>query len=231
MQLGQFMQTSLAITGLMMGVLGGPHCLAMCGAACAGLGQAAGEQRLRALWAFQIGRLLGYSLLGGLAAYSVQGLGWLTTQSAALRPLWSLLHLTAIALGGVLVVQARQPVWLDVGARRLWSRVRAFHQRSGVAAPGVVGVLWALMPCGLLYSAVMVAALAGNPLNGAASMAFFALGSSLSLWTGPWVLLRLQSVGDGAWGVRMAGLALVAMSSWALWMGLVHDQAPWCSVA
>ena len=24
------------------------------------------------------------------------------------------------------------------------------------------------------------------------------------------------------------GLALVATSGWALWMGLVHDQAPWC---
>lgn len=228
MQPGQRMQTSLAITGLMMGVLGGPHCVAMCGAACAGLGQAAGAQRLRALWSFQIGRLLGYSLLGAAAAYSVQGLGWLTTQSAALRPLWTLLHLSAVALGLVLVVQARQPVWLDAAARGLWGRVRAFHQRSGAAAPGVIGMLWALMPCGLLYSALMVAALAGDPLSGAASMAFFAVGSSLSLWTGPWLLLRLQSVGDGAWGVRLAGLALVAMSSWALWMGLVHDQAPWC---
>ncbi len=222
------MQSSLAITGLMMGILGGPHCVAMCGAACAGLGQAAGAHRLRALWTFQIGRLLGYALLGAAAAYSVQGLGWLTTQSAALRPLWTLLHLAAIALGVVLVVQARQPVWLDASARRLWARVRAFHQRSGAAVPLLVGLFWALMPCGLLYSALMVAALAGNPLNGAASMAFFALGSSVSLWTGPWLLLRLQSVGDGAWGVRLAGLALAVMSSWALWMGLVHDQAPWC---
>jgi len=222
------MQSSLAITALMMGVLGGPHCVAMCGAACAGLGHAAGAHRLRALWTFQMGRLMGYALLGAAAAYSVQGLGWLTTQSAALRPLWTLLHLAAIALGLVLVVQARQPVWLDASARRLWARVRTFHQRSGAAVPLLVGLFWALMPCGLLYSAVMVAALAGNPLNGAASMAFFALGSSVSLWTGPWLLLRLQSVGDGAWGVRLAGLALAAMSSWALWMGLVHDQAPWC---
>ncbi len=225
---GKNMQSSLAITALMMGLLGGPHCVAMCGAACAGLGQAAGEHRLRALWTFQVGRMLGYSLLGAAAAYSVQGLGWLTTQSAALRPLWTLLHLSAIALGLVLVVQARQPVWLEAGARRLWARVRAFHQRSGAVAPLLVGLLWALMPCGLLYSALMVAALAGDPLNGASSMALFALGSSLSLWTGPWLLLRLQTLGDGAWGVRVAGLALVGLSSWALWMGLVHDQAPWC---
>lgn len=222
------MQSSLAITALMMGVLGGPHCVAMCGAACAGLGQAAGERRVSALWSFQAGRLLGYSLLGAGAAFSVQGLGWLTTQSAALRPLWTLLHLAAIALGLVLVVMARQPVWLDAGARSLWSRVRTFNQRWGSAAPAIVGVLWALMPCGLLYSALMVAALAGDPLGGAGSMALFALGSSLSLWTGPWLLLRMQAIGDGAWGVRLAGAALMTLSSWALWMGLVHDQAPWC---
>lgn len=222
------MQSSLAITALMMGVLGGPHCVAMCGAACAGLGQAAGERRVSALWSFQAGRLLGYSLLGAGAAFSVQGLGWLTTQSAALRPLWTLLHLAAIALGLVLVVMARQPVWLDAGARSLWSRVRTFNQRWGSAAPAIVGVLWALMPCGLLYSALMVAALAGDPLRGAGSMALFALGSSLSLWTGPWLLLRMQAIGDGAWGVRLAGAALMTLSSWALWMGLVHDQAPWC---
>jgi uncharacterized protein len=89
------MQSSLAMTALMMGVLGGPHCVAMCGAACAGLGQVAGARSARTLLAFQLGRLGGYSLLGALAAASVQGLGWLTTQSAAIRPVWTLLHLTA----------------------------------------------------------------------------------------------------------------------------------------
>ena len=62
------MQSSLALTALLMGLAGGPHCVAMCGAACAGLGQAAGVHKTRALGAFQIGRLFGYSLLGGLAA-------------------------------------------------------------------------------------------------------------------------------------------------------------------
>ena len=61
------MQSSLAITALMMGLLGGPHCVVMCGAACAGLGQAAGKQRAQALWAFQLGRLGGYASLGALA--------------------------------------------------------------------------------------------------------------------------------------------------------------------
>lgn len=222
------MQSSLAVTALMMGVLGGPHCVAMCGAACAGLGQAAGARRGQAMLAFQLGRLVGYSLLGAVAAASVQGLGWLTTQSAAIRPVWTLLHLAAFTLGVLLMLQARQPVWLDGAARRLWAKVRAFNNRWGRAAPWMVGGLWALMPCGLLYSALMVAALTSQPLDGAVTMALFALGSSISLWIGPWLFLRLQTLGDGAWGIRLAGLALAGVSAWALWMGLVHDQAPWC---
>lgn len=222
------MQSSLAITALVMGLAGGPHCIAMCGAACAGLGQAAGERRTQALWSFQLGRLLGYSALGGLAAATVQGLGWLTTQSAALRPVWTMLHVAAFLLGVLLLVQARQPVWLDTAASRLWAKVRAFNQRWGMAAPALVGVLWALMPCGLLYSALMVAALSNDVWSGAAVMALFALGSSVSLWAGPWLLLKLGNLGDGRWGMRLAGLALAGLSAWALWMGLVHDQAPWC---
>ncbi len=222
------MQSSLALTALLMGLAGGPHCVAMCGAACAGLGQAAGERRVQALTAFQLGRVVGYSLLGALAAASVQGLGWLTTQSAAIRPLWTLLHLAAMALGVLLMLQARQPVWLDQSARRLWAWVRRFHERRGALAPLVVGALWALMPCGLLYSALMVAALTGHATDGALTMALFALGSSVSLWAGPWLWLRMQTLGDGAWGMRLAGFALFAVSAWGLWMGLVHDQAPWC---
>ena len=229
------MQTSLALTALIMGLAGGPHCVAMCGAACAGMGQVAGVHQNRALLSFQVGRWLGYSLMGGLAALSVQALGWLTVESAALRPVWSMLHVAAVVLGLLLVWQAKQPIWLDQSAQQLWGKIRRFKGNSvkgnsGKFAPLVVGVLWAFMPCGLLYSALMVAALTGNVLDGALTMACFALGSGVSLGLAPWLLLKLKSIGDGAWGIRLAGLALASTSSWALWMGLAHNQAPWCLV-
>ena len=41
---------------------------------------------------------------------------------------------------------------------------------------------------------------------------------------------RLGRSGQGAWGMRLAGLALLLTSAWGLWMGLMHDQAPWCVV-
>lgn len=224
------MQSSLALTALMMGLVGGPHCVAMCGAACAGIGQAAGARQGAAMALFQLGRVLGYALLGGLAAASMHGLGWLTVQSAALRPVWSMVHVAALVLGLVLLWQARQPVWLQAGARAVWGRARSLGLRWGRGAPLWLGVAWALLPCGLLYSALLVAALAGGVASGAAVMALFALGTSVTMLAGPWLWLRLRGAawGDGQWGVRVAGAALASSSGWALWMGLVHNQAPWC---
>jgi sulfite exporter TauE/SafE len=227
------MQSSLALTALLMGLVGGPHCVAMCGAACAGIGQAAGVRKNSALLLFQLGRVAGYSILGGLAAASLQGLGWLTVQSAALRPVWSLFHVAALVLGLMLLVQARQPVWLESTARRVWTHARSFAASWGGGAPLVLGVLWALLPCGLLYSALLVAALAGDAAGGALVMALFAVGTSVTMVLGPWLWLRLRGSptgrGGGQWGVRLAGAALAASSAWALWMALAHNAAPWCA--
>jgi sulfite exporter TauE/SafE len=223
------MQTALAATALLMGLVGGPHCVAMCGAACAGIGRSAGVGKgTRALWLFQAGRLAGYSSLGGLAAASMQGLGWLSRESAALRPVWTLFHVAAAMLGLMLLWQARQPVWLENTGRQVWRKVRSVTYGSGSGAALLLGALWALLPCGLLYSALLVAALTSNALEGVAVMALFALGSSVSLMAAPWLWLRLRKPGSGQWSVRLAGLALLATSLWALWLGLVHNTAPWC---
>lgn len=234
------MHSSLALTALLMGLAGGPHCVAMCGAACAGLGQAAGPGRQRrALGAFQLGRLLGYATLGGVAAATVQGIGWLGSHTAALRPVWTLLHVAALLLGLVLLLRARQPLWLALPARGLWLRVRRFSgTRSG---PWALGFLWSLLPCGLLYSALLVAALAGDPVSGAATMALFAVGSGLWLWAGPWLWLRLAALGwqgtaggaaswRGEWGIRLAGGALALSAGAMLLQGTVSGRVfmAWC---
>ncbi len=227
------MTLSLALTALLMGLAGGPHCIAMCGAACAGIGYTAGgkpAQQTIAMGLFQLGRLIGYAALGALAAATLQALGWLTIQSAALRPLWSMLHVAAFLLGLVLLVQARQPLWLERSARNVWSRIKRLQQKGGRLGPVLVGMLWAFLPCGLLYSALMVAGLTGVVWQGAVVMALFVLGTSVSLMAGPWLLLRLKDRGlaDGRWGIRLAGLALMVISAIALWLALMHDQAPWC---
>jgi hypothetical protein len=222
------MQTSLAVTALLMGLVGGPHCIAMCGAACAGIGQAAGPRANSAMWTFQAGRIVGYSALGAVAAASIQGVGWLSIQTVALRPVWTMFHVAALALGLLLVWNAQQPVWLEAAGRRLWRGARALAAGWGRGAPLVIGIFWTFLPCGLLYSALLVAAMTGHVLEGAAVMALFALGTSVSMMAGPWLWLRLKGPASGQWGIRLAGVALAASSFWVLWMGLAHNAAPWC---
>jgi len=225
------MSITLALSALLMGLAGGPHCVAMCGAACGALARI-GSPPSRSRWTFQAGRLAGYSLAGAAAASAVQSFAWLTTQTAALRPAWTLFHLAVLAWGLILVAKARQPVWVSSAGRSVWSRVRPM-----AAAPGgvfVTGALWAFMPCGLLYSALLVASLSGGPLAGALSMALFAVGSGVSLAAAPSLFERLQKAGNRLkqdWGTRVSGLLLVGAAAWALWMDLARRIAVWCGFA
>ena len=226
------MLNQLLLTAFVMGIAGGPHCVVMCGAACAGVGQAQGRKGFFALSQFHIGRLIAYSILGFVAAFSMQAVGWLSAQLVVLRPVWSLMHVVMMVLGLFLLVKGAQPLFLEAGAKKAWLWIRQktqAHSESGFKGfPFILGLAWAFMPCGLLYSALMVAGLANSPIMGAGVMLSFALASSLSLVVGPWLLLRLRSLGNGSLGIRLAGLALASVSVYALYMGLVHNQAPWC---
>lgn len=223
------MLASMTLSALVMGLVGGPHCVAMCGAACAGIARAAAPRARQALWAWQLSRLAGYALLGALAGGTVQGMGWLGQQTAVLRPVWTMMHVAALLLGLALLWQARQPAFLDGWAQAVWRRARPVMGRLGARAPVALGLGWALMPCGLLYSAVLVASLSASALHGAVVMAAFAVGTMVSLVAGPWLLLRLGQARSGGWGIRLAGLALAATSGWALWMGVTQPTGLWCA--
>ncbi|MDM0052845.1 sulfite exporter TauE/SafE family protein [Variovorax sp. J22R115] len=233
------MQAALLGTAFLMGVGGGPHCVAMCGAACEGVVRivrvvpsggaapiAAAQPSVPAGAWFHVGRVLGYASAGAVAAAAAEGLALASGQVAALRPAWMLLHVFVFAWGLLLAATGRQPLW----AR--WAAGRA-QRLPGRSALGVLasGALWVAMPCGLLYSALMLAALANGVLAGAGVMALFAAGSALSLLLAPYLWRRLCS-GSGwvpqHWGTRLAGALLAAMALQAVWMDLQDQIAIWC---
>ena len=231
------MLSSLLLTAGLMGLVGGPHCVAMCGAACLGISRWPARSALSNLLLFQIGRLLGYACLGAVVALSMDTLGWLTRQSAGFRPIWSMVHVAAVLFGLLLVWRGEQPVWLTRSAQQLWQRVASPAQREAMQqrayGPLWLGMAWALLPCGLLYSALMVALFSGGPGQGALVMLMFALGGGLMLTVLPLLWDKLQTSRTvpsawSAWGTRLAGLTLSGSAAWGFWMGLVHDQAPWC---
>lgn len=221
------MQLPLVLTTMLMGLAGGPHCIAMCGAACTSLQQA--SKKRWQIWQFHAGRMLGYAALGALAAGSIHGLAWFSSQTKALHPLWTFFHVLVLAWGLVLVIFARQPNWADDFGRKVWKQVRKLSNLPGGVF--MTGMLWALMPCGLLYSALLVASLNANPVNGALSMATFATGTSISLMLGPLLWLKLKN--GQLWltedtSMRLAGLLLTLAAGWAIWMDLMHNTKIWC---
>lgn len=219
-----------------MGLVGGSHCLVMCAAPCSVVTRpsalATGDtQPVRwhntrgahgRLLAYHLGRLAGYASAGAGVALAMQSFAWLTQQASGFRQAWTFMHVAVLAWGLMMLLLARQPAWVETAGRKLWGRVRPL-----VNAPGGVfaaGFLWALMPCGLLYSALLVAALSGGALQGAITMAMFALGSGLWLLAGPWAWLALrQRVNHlrADWGTRLGGLLLCGVAAWALWNDLV----------
>lgn len=226
-----------------MGLMGGMHCLVMCAAPCAALtgGGAAPAREQVVRWmpragvvqrtaSFHLGRLAGYGAAGALAAFAMDRLAWLSQNSAALRPVWTMFHVLILAWGLLMMLQAQQPAWLEAAGRSVWSKVRRLVQRPGGLF--VTGLAWALLPCGLLYTALLTAALSGGVMRGAVCMVLFGIGSGIWLIAGPLAWRQFQTHLNNmasSWATRLAGLVLFIMGGWALWMDVVHGQpAPWC---
>lgn len=235
------MLASLLLTAFVMGLAGGPHCIAMCGAACSAMQSSPNPHiqftPLRLVhtipWSFYLGRLIGYGLLGALAASSLRGLAWLSSQSGVFQPLWTFSHTLIFAWGLLLLVTGQQPHWAVQGGRQVWGWIRQHtaHARLGYLLTGMV---WALLPCGLLYSAVLLASLQSHWLQGALVMVAFALGSATILAMAPLVWQGGQHslprwFSESA-GMRLSGMILVLLSVFALWMDLMHHDKLWCQV-
>lgn len=182
-----------------------------------------------------MGRLLSYALGGAAVAASVGAVSLLGSMAPVLRPLWTLLHLAVLGLGLWLMLTGRQPAWwsrlgtspvVAAAAPAGWQRMAA-PLRAGAAG----GMLLAL-PCGLLQSALLIAALANTPTQGALAMASFAAASSLGLWLPG--MLAARGPGGATVNVlmlRLAGATLAAASAWALAHDLWLRWSAWCQTA
>lgn len=234
------MDFALFLSALMLGAAGAPHCAAMCGPASASLLRGCSRRRPHAPpLAFHLARIAGYATAGALAASSVGVLAQLGQLSPVLRPLWTLLHCAALGLGLWLLWRGSQPAWLENlgrSTRRLAPQqagANGWQPMQGPAKAASAGLLWVAWPCGLLQSALVVAALANTAWGGAAMMAGFAAVSAAGLTLAPWAFARLaggsaNALQVNAWAVRLAGAALAAASAWAMGHDLIHRVVAYC---
>lgn len=185
------------------GFLGSAHCAAMCGPLQAAAGVRAVD---RALW--QAGRLTAYVGLGALAG----GIGGVRVVSSPVGPI---LALTALAwfAADLAGLTAGRPL-LGRFAARLASVPAAMARRAGPGARFLFGLATALLPCGLLWSGLAMAATTGSAALGAAGMAAFFLGTLPAVGLAG-ATARLLS-GARPWTRRAFAAGVFALGIWSI---------------
>lgn len=224
------MDPALIASAALLGLAGTPHCAGMCGAPCAA---ATGGGAPVATLSFHLARTASYAVGGAIVASSVGALASLAQWTPALRPLLTMLHAGAFALGLWLLWRGRQPAWMGrIGRTPQLATAGGWQRLRGPVRAGAVGSLWVAWPCGLLQSALLVSAMASTAVSGAAVMAAFAVCSSAGLLLAPWLWHRYMQGPKAAqrerWVVRSAGAMLVLASGWTLGHALWHQASAFC---
>ncbi|MGF1643540.1 MAG: sulfite exporter TauE/SafE family protein [Thiotrichales bacterium] len=178
------------ITAFVVGLLGGVHCLGMCGgivgALSLGTQSSSGASPFRIrfvliLSAYNLGRILTYTLVGAMA-------GWLGAAALDLARLNATQHGLLLVAGVFMVLLGLYlgGWWLGLlhverFGGRLWRHIeplgrRLLPIRSPAGAFGL-GLVWGWLPCGLVYSVLIWALASGSASQGAWLMLAFGLGT------------------------------------------------------
>lgn len=213
---------------LAAGLAGSAHCAAMCGGIAAAVGASFPRGRglpLGAALAFNGARLVSYGLVGALLAAALAGLA-----APAPLPLVALgaRILAAVVLGALALrlLSGRDLLGAERLGQAFWARLKPAFGRAArlppALRPAALGLLWGFMPCGLVYSVLLVAAASGSAFTGAATMLAFGAGTLPAL-------LGL-TLGGATLGERLrrpalrraaGGLVLLA-AVWTLVAALLH---------
>ncbi len=214
------------LSAVAIGWLGGVHCLGMCGGIVSALTLSAPKaERSNILLAYNLGRCLMYTTLGLLAGM----LGRFGTQALGIAPglLFAVANILLVGMGLYLLGFPWLVRPLEQAGQKLWRRVepvsRGLFPVNSMRRALAVGLLWGLLPCGLVYSALATAFALGNAYQGALWMGAFALGTLPNLLMAGWVgASTLQQLRQSS--LRWIGGLLVA--GWGVY-GLIRLVMTW----
>jgi hypothetical protein len=229
---------SALISAWLAGVLGGAHCLAMCGgflAALSGAGKPAGMPLLPAgtlalrQLPYNLGRITTYVVLGGAFGAA----GGTALAAADWLPLQRGLFVVA---NGFLLALAVAIAWKREGFaplqragvalfRKLAPAVGALAAADGVPARYALGLMWGLVPCALIYSVLPIALFAGGAVEGGAVMLAFGLGTLPNLVAAGWMVARARTWLDRRPARYGAALLLAGFAAVGIWRALFGPMA------
>jgi len=179
----------------LVGLLGGTHCVGMCGGIVGALSLGA-PARWSMHLAYNFGRIISYALAGAIAgALGAASMG-LEGQVPVRLVLYLVANLMLVALGLYLLGVTRALAFTERFGQHLWHVLqpltRRFLPARSVAQAFPLGLLWGWLPCGLVYSALASALTAASASRGALLMLAFGLGTLPNLLLAGIVLARLN---------------------------------------
>jgi hypothetical protein len=224
----EFLSHSEYLAAFLVGLLGGVHCLGMCGGIVSALTfSLPAAQRndmgslLPMLLAYNTGRIGGYmmagALVGGLGAAalslsSVDGLRHFLQIFAALFMVALGLYLAGIWQGVAKVENAGRVLW-----RRIEPLGRRFMPVNSPSKALPLGFIWGWLPCGLVYSVLIWTLSAGSVAKGALLMLAFGLGTLPNLLLMGAAAAKLAKFTRNQTVKRAAGLLVVGLGLLLLW--------------
>lgn len=212
------------------GIAGSAHCFAMCGSLAGAFGMRARAIGGSASGAFghalsyHVGRLSGYTIAGAIC-------GVLGATLQAVLDLARIGSWLRIASGVLLLLIALRMLspwnplrWLETLGAKFWRSLQPLTQKTGTldgrAQAIALGFLWGWLPCGLVYSMLLFAALSGNALHGGAILLAFGLGTLPSMLTSTVLASQVQQLLRNRWPRFASGILLMLLGAWMIWISL-----------
>jgi sulfite exporter TauE/SafE len=212
-----------------LGLVSSVHCVQMCGPIVLSYSLPLAQQAVspaKAHFWYNLGRITTYTTLGALAGAAGGAIG-LATRLAGIAHGSRIAAGVAMIIAGIYLLGLVKPgklIRIDspgVAARLARSGKRCMLSIEP-ASKFRLGLAFGLLPCGLIYAALLKAVDAGSAWGGALTMLGFGLGTSIALGaTG----LASTAFGWrlGRWSNALAGLSVVFAGALLVWMGIAPD--------
>lgn len=217
------------ITAFSLGLLGGGHCLAMCGGIVGALTMAIDQQNTRErvvlLLFYNIGRIASYCLIA-LLFYSIFSSIETYFSFQFMRYVAAFL---LIAMGLYLAQWWQGLVYLEKGGAYLWRYIQPLGRHllpvKNNTQATLLGVLWGWLPCGLIYSALAYSASGESPLQAVLLMFSFALGTLPALMLSGIFAERALVFIRGKTTRKIMAILMIAFGVWTLINIHKHEHA------
>ncbi len=225
------------IAVFLIGLLGGTHCVSMCGGIVGALTvqmPGAGGRQWPIHLAYNLGRIATYTALGAaLGALGTVGLLFNEVLPVQLG-LYVLANLMLIALGLYLTGFTRFLTPIERAGAHLWKRIqpltRRFLPARSVQQALPLGLLWGFLPCGLVYSVLTTALVTGSATRGAGLMLAFGLGTLPNLLLAGMLFKRFRDITRNGRVRFAAGLLVLAFGVFGLFHAPSLGGSLWSGV-